>query len=326
MATRGTVATKGHALMFRLSPLRRLTLGLNMGLLLAIALGGGFFAREIVAEIAILAILVIALDLAAGFGGMVSLAHGAIMGVGAYAYALACESGIAPWPAAGLGVIAAGIAGGLIGAVSVRAHGIFFIMATLAFGQMIWAITHASRFLGGDNGLAGVPRAALPFADTGDSRIFAIYALAVLTAVILLAALLLRSGFGRAYEAARDNPLRAAAIGLPVLHLRAAGFALSSAIAGVAGVLMAQHMQFISPGMMVWTASGEALVVLILGGIGTVAGPVLGAAAFVGMKYWSSGWTDHWHLLIGGLLIAVVIAGGRGLYGQLEHWWHRAAG
>ena len=310
--------------MFQLSGLRQYVMASMLGLLGLFAHYGGFYAREIVAEIAILAVLVIALDLAAGFGGMVSLAHGAIMGVGAYGYALACQQGIAPWPAAALGIAAAGLTGGLIGAVAARAQGIFFIMATLAFGQMIWAVTHSSRWTGGDNGLSGVPRPALPFTDPGDSQGFAIYALIVLAAVFVIAATLLRSPFGRAYQAAHENPLRAAAIGLPVLRLRAMGFAASSALAGVAGVLMAQHMQFVSPTMMVWTASGEALVVLILGGIGTLVGAVVGAAGFVLLKYWASGWTDHWHLLIGAVLIAVVMAGGRGIYGQAEHWWRRA--
>lgn len=306
--------------MFRLDGLRVAVMALMLGLLALAAQSGGFFTREIVTEIAILAILVIALDLAAGFGGMVSLAHGAIMGVGAYGYALGCWYGIPPWPAAALGIAAAGLTGGLIGAAAARARGIFFIMATLAFGQMIWAVTHSSGWTGGDNGLSGVPRPALPFASMDGGGAFAIYALAVLAGVFALSALLLNSPFGRALQAMRENPLRAAAIGLDARRIRATGFAASSALAGVAGVLMAQHMQFVSPAMMVWTTSGEALVVLILGGIGTLVGPVVGAAGFVMLKYWASGWTDHWHLLIGAVLIAVVMAGGRGLFGQIEGW------
>ncbi|MFV0410406.1 MAG: branched-chain amino acid ABC transporter permease [Paracoccus sp. (in: a-proteobacteria)] len=306
--------------MFRLTPMRRAAMAMMLAALAAAALSGGYFAQEIVVEIAILAILVIALDLAAGFGGMVSLGHGAIMGVGAYAYAVAGQLGIAPWPAAGLAVAATALIGGLIGAVSARTHGIYFIMATLAFGQMIWALSFGSAWLGGDNGLGGIERAPLPFLTVDSPRVFAIYALALLTLAFTLAAAFLRSPFGRAYQAVHDNPARAAAIGLPPARIRATGFAASSAIAGLAGVLAAQHMQFISPGMMVWTASGEALVVLILGGIGTLVGPLIGAAAFIGLKYWAAGWTDHWHMVIGALLIAVVLAGGRGIWGQIESW------
>lgn len=310
--------------MFRVSALRLSVLLATIAGLALLAGGGGFFMREIVVEIAILAILVIALDVAAGFGGMVSLAHGAIMGVGAYAYALACQAGIPPWPAALTGIAAAGVIGGLIGAVSGRTQGIFFIMATLAFGQMIWSFTFRSDALGGDNGMGGIPRPALPFADSGDPLAFAIYALAALLLTAFIAAAILTRPLGRGLEALRDNPARAAALGLRPLHIRATGFALSSALAGVAGVIAAQHMQFISPEMMVWTASGEALVILILGGIGTWVGPLIGAAAFVALKYWAAGWTDHWHLVIGALLIAVVLAGGRGIYGQAEAWLRRA--
>lgn len=310
--------------MFRLDPMRIALLVLMLAGLEAGAIFGGFFGREIVTEITILAILAISLDLAAGFGGMVSLGHGAIMGLGAYGYALAGQAGLPPWPAAAAGIAAAGIAGGLIGAVAVRMEGIFFIMATLAFGQMIWAFSFTAGWLGGDNGLGGIARPSLPFAGLTDPLSFASYALAILVLVFLLAATILRSPFGRAYQAVHDNPTRAAALGVAPLRVRAVGFAVSSALAGVAGVLAAQHMQFVSPAMMVWTASGEVLVVLILGGIGTLTGPVIGAAVFVGLKYWAAGWTDHWHLVIGFLLIAVVLAGGRGIAGQAEKWWHRA--
>lgn len=312
--------------MFRLSPLR-LTTFLLLVISLALYAGfGGFFAREIVAEIAILAVLAIALDVAAGFGGMVSLAHGAIMGVGAYVYALAGQNGLSPWPASALAIAAAGSTGLLIGLVTGRTQGIYFIMATLAFGQMIWALTFSADWLGGDNGLGSIARPHLPFIDLTDPLSFAFYAIAMVVMVIGLATLFLRSTLGRSLEAVHENPQRAASLGLSTIRVRAIGFALSSALAGFAGVLAAQHMQFISPAMMVWTASGEVLVVLILGGIGTLVGPVLGAAVFVALKYWSAGWTDHWHLIIGAVLIAVVLAGGHGIYGQFERWYRHAVG
>ena len=141
--------------MFQLSGLRQYVMASMLGLLGLFAHYGGFYAREIVAEIAILAILVIALDLAAGFGGMVSLAHGAIMGVGAYGYALANLAGLPAWPAAMVGIGVATMTGGVIGVVSARLTGVFFLMVTLAFGQMIWTLTFRADALGGDNGLAG---------------------------------------------------------------------------------------------------------------------------------------------------------------------------
>ena len=126
---------------------------------------------------------------------------------------------------------------------------------------------------------------------------------------------------GGARRRAANTSLQAralASLGFVPEGIRAHGFAISSMLAGVAGVLAAQHMQFVSPELMVWTASGEVLVVLILGGIGSLSGAVIGAAGFVLLKHWAAGWTDHWHLAIGALLIVVVLAGGRGLSGLLE--------
>ncbi|WBU56811.1 branched-chain amino acid ABC transporter permease [Paracoccus sediminicola] len=304
--------------MFRLSAMRAGAFAATVTGLAIWSLAGGFFAREIVAEIAVLAILVIALDLAAGFGGMVSLAHGAIMGVGAYGYALAAQAGLPVWNASACGIAVAALFGGAMGAICMRTRGIFFIMATLAFGQMAWSFVFRSDALGGDNGLGGVPRPAVPGLETDAPLGFAIYALALLVLVFALTAAFLRSRAGRMLEALRDNPDRAAALGISASRYRIGAFALSSALAGVAGVLAAQHIQFVSPELLVWTASGEALVVLILGGIGTLTGPVIGAACFVLLKHWAAGWTDHWHLVIGALLILVVLAGGRGIYGEFE--------
>ncbi|NHF73510.1 branched-chain amino acid ABC transporter permease [Paracoccus xiamenensis] len=304
--------------MFRLTTIRAATAALVLIALAAWSVHGDYLAREITAEIAILAILVLALDLVAGFGGMVSLAHGAIMGVGAYGYALANLAGLPPWPAALVGIVASTATGGVIGAISARLTGVFFLMVTLAFGQMIWALTFRADALGGDNGLGGIARPALPFVDSNDPLVFALYALLMLLACLLLCVAVLRSPFGHRFQAVHDNPARAAALGFAPERIRAQGFAISSMLAGVAGVLAAQHMQFVSPELMVWTASGEVLVVLILGGIGSVTGAMVGAAGYLLLKHWAAGWTDHWHLAVGLLLIAVVLAGGRGLSGLLE--------
>lgn len=304
--------------MFRLTPIRAALAALVLAALAGWATIGGYLAREIVAEIAILAILALALDLVAGFGGMVSLAHGAIMGVGAYGYALANLAGLPAWPAAMVGIGVATMTGGVIGVVSARLTGVFFLMVTLAFGQMIWTLTFRADALGGDNGLGGIARPPLPFVDSADPLVFALYALLLVVACLALCVAVLRSRFGQRFRAVHDNPTRAASLGFVPEGIRAHGFAISSMLAGVAGVLAAQHMQFVSPELMVWTASGEVLVVLILGGIGSLSGAVIGAAGFVLLKHWAAGWTDHWHLAIGALLIVVVLAGGRGLSGLLE--------
>lgn len=307
--------------MFRHTPLRLVTLALLAAGALAYALTAGYFGLEILAEMAILALLALSLDLVAGFGGMVSLCHGALMGAGAYAYALLTTQGGLSAPlamAAAMGL--AGAAAWLIGAICARTHGIFFIMATLAFGQMGYSYVFESPLFGGDDGLAGIPRLDLSALgiDLNDSQSFAVFCLAVLTLAYGLSVLLLRSGMGRSLVGIRHNEQRMRALGLTVWRVKADAFGLSGALAGAAGALAAQHSLFVSPGLLSWTVSGEALVVVILGGLGTLVGPLVGAAAFVTLKHEVSAYTSHWHLIVGLILIAVVMTGANGLFGWLE--------
>jgi branched-chain amino acid transport system permease protein len=286
----------------------------------------GFYGRELLTEVAIFAMLAVALDLVAGYGGMVSLCHGALYGVGAYAFAAA--SVLLGW-GGGIGMVMAIAAGGLaawvIGAVTARTHGIFFIMASLAIGQMGFVYVFDSPLFGGNDGLPGVMRLDLGAVglDLNDSRTFALACVVLALGAYALAAIVLRSGFGRTLVGIRANEARMRALGLAVWRYKAAAFGLSGAIAGLAGALAAQHTTYVSPGLLHWTVSGEVLILVILGGLGTLVGGVLGAAVFVFVKHEVSGFTDHWHLVVGLVLIATVLAGGRGLYGQLEHLWER---
>ena len=309
--------------MFHQTPARSITLAIVLAGLVAYATFGGFFAREIVIEIAILAILAISLDFVAGFGGMVSLLHGAVMGLSAYGYSvLTAKFGIHPIPAAFAGIFMAATFGAAVAAIASRTSGIFFIMATLAFGQMLYTVIFKSRWLGGDDGMGGIPRfdaswIGLDFNDSLQFAIFAVFGIAVCYGV---AALLLRSAFGRTMCGIHGNEPRMRALGVSTWKHKTAAFAISSAIAGIAGIFAAQHTQYISPELLFWTVSGEVLIVVILGGLGTLVGPVAGAAIFVLLKHEVGNYTDHWHIVIGLLLIVTVMAGGRGIYGQLEHW------
>jgi branched-chain amino acid transport system permease protein len=289
---------------------------------------GGYFARELIVQAAALAILAIGLDFAAGYGGMISLCHGAIFGISAYVFAaMTVLLGLSPLLAFPAAIIAAALFGLAVGTVTSRTRGIFFIMATLAFGEMVHAYVFASAALGGDDGLPGVKR--LDFSAIGvdlqNSLQFTLFALLALALAYAAAALVLRSGFGRALVGIRSNETRMRALGLPVWRYKAAAFAFSAAIAGLAGAITAQHLMFVSPEMLVWTVSGEALVVVILGGLGTLAGPVLGAALFIFLKHEVSTLTDHWHMVVGLVLIATVMSGGRGIFGQIEHYAERSA-
>ncbi|QPC43114.1 branched-chain amino acid ABC transporter permease [Kaustia mangrovi] len=303
--------------------------GIKTAVILALLAGlaayaalGGYFARELVIEIATLAILAISLDMVAGYGGMVSLCHGSIFGLGAYGFAVAATLlGLPPGLALVAGIALGALFGGAVGAVTSRARGIFFIMATLAFGQMVYVLIFDARALGGDDGLPGVPRLDLSAlgVDLQSSLQFALFAIACLGLVYALAAFVLRSGFGRTLCGIHANEARMRALGVPVWQYKANAFALSGAMAGFAGALAAQHTMFVSPEMMVWTVSGEALVIVILGGMGTLVGPAVGAALLILLRHEIASLTNHWHMVIGIVLIVTVLAGGRGLYGQLEH-------
>ena len=310
--------------MFRHTALRYTVLVLLASAALFQAFTAEYFGLEILTEILILAMLVLALDIVAGFGGMVSLCHGALMGVGAYAYAiLSTKAGIAP-PVAMAGAIALTWATGwIIGAICSRSHGIYFIMATLAFGQMAYSYVFEAPVFGGDDGLGGISRLDLSFVgvDLNDSRSFALFCLAVLGAIYGASVLILRSGLGRSLSGVMHNEQRMRALGLTVWRVKADVFGLSGMIAGVAGVLAAQHIMYISPGLLSWTVSGEALVVVILGGLGTLVGPLVGAAAFVVLKHELSAVTTYWHLVVGVILIAVVMSRANGIFGWIEARW-----
>jgi branched-chain amino acid transport system permease protein len=282
---------------------------------------GGSFAKELVIEIAVLAILAISLDFVAGFGGMISLGHGAISGVGAYAFAASnVLYGASPAIAFIAAILCSAVFGTAIGAVTSRTRGIFFIMATLAFGQMAYVLVFDAKALGGDDGMPGISRLDLSAVgvDLQKSIQFAFFCLAMLALTYTLAAGLLRSGFGRTLCGLRENEGRMRALGVAAWEYKAAAFGISGAFAGISGALAAQHTMFVSPELLTWTLSGECLVVVILGGLGTLAGPVLGAAFLILLKHVSSAFTNYWHAIIGLSLIIAVISGGRGIYGGLE--------
>lgn len=307
--------------MFTHTPLRLATLALLAAAALTYALVAGFFGLEILAEIAILAILVIALDLVAGFGGMVSLCHGALLGVGAYAFTVAAnDAGLTALPAMILAIALSTVLAFAIGAVCARSTGIYFIMATLAFGQMAYSFVFQSPLYGGDDGLSGAPRADLTALgiDLSDSRTFAIYAILLVALAYAVAAATLRSGLGRSLVGLHHNEKRMRALGLSVWRAKATAFAISGALAGLAGCLAAQHTQYVSPGLLSWTVSGEALVVVILGGLGTLIGPIIGAVLFVILKHEIAALTPYWHAIVGLILIAVVMSRAQGVFGFIE--------
>jgi len=315
--------------MFRQTWTKTASLAATIGALALYAATGGYFSREIVVEIAVLAILALSLDFVAGFGGMVSLCHGAIFGLGAYAFAVMTAMLDQPTLLAALAAVAVSAVFALaVGAVTANTAGIFFIMATLAFGQMAYVLIFESRTLGGDDGMSGIARFDLSFIglNLNNSLQFALTCLVLLALAYAVLALVLSASFGKALSGIHANEDRMRALGLSAWRHKAVAFGISGAVAGVAGVLAAQHTQFVSPELLFWTVSGEVLVVVILGGLGTLVGPVIGAALLVLLKHEVSAYTDHWHMVVGAVLIATVLAGGRGIYGQAEHMLARRSG
>jgi branched-chain amino acid transport system permease protein len=299
-----------------------------------------YFGHEILAEVIIFAILAISLDVVAGYGGMVSLGHGALFGVGAYVYAMfSLQWNLPPLLALLPACLAAGAAALAVGALTSRTHGIFFIMITLAIGEMGHEFFFQSKRFGGDDGLAGIPRPDLTGLgiDLVDPASFSMLLLVVLAAVFLLTAHLLRSPFGATLQGLHANEGRMRALGLPTTRYKAAAMGASGLIAGLAGALAAMHAQFISPSMLSWQTSGEVLIMVILGGLGSLVGAVIGAIVVVTFKRYDvagliaehspcdicTAGGDYWHFWLGALLILVVVTRSNGVAGVLEAAQHR---
>ena len=278
----------------------------------------GYAGEDRLGEIAVWAIFAMSLDLLVGYAGLVSLGHALFFGLGAYAMAsLALFLKGSPSLALLAGVVTAGLSALAIGAIVVRLAGVFFIMITLAFGQMGWAYFLRARAFGGIGGMSGVRqidlgRLGLDLANPADFALIAIIAAAL---VYLLLALITASPFGRMLVALHQNEHRARALGLPVQRYKLAAFALAGALAGFAGGLQAQRTGFVSPELLVWTTSGEVLIMVILGGLGTLVGPVAGAAIWVVLRHILSDMTAYWMMAMGLFFIAVVLFAGGGLMG-----------
>ena len=314
-------------------PLQLPVAGLLAAVAVAAWIGADFFGMELLAEIAILAIFAMSLDLLVGVTGMVSLGHAGFLALGAYATAAATV--LWGWPpAVALAfsvVVAAALAVG-VGLFVTRLTGVFFIMITLAIGQMFYAYFFKARAFGGDNGMAGTPRFDLDALglDSGDSAVFA--ALVLVTAALVYLALLLltRSPFGMMLNAIHQNEGRLASLGCPVRRYKLAAFGVAGATAGLAGALMAQHTGFVSPDLAFWTLSGEALIIVIIGGSGSLVGAAGGAALFILLRdslssgaFWKSlalpaALAGHWKLVMGLFYITVVLVARDGLYGRLS--------
>lgn len=271
------------------------------------------------ARMLILALAALSLDFLVGQGALVSFGHAAYLGIGAYAVVLISMVGIDDLLVQALtAALVAALFAALTGYVSLRASGVYHIMSTLAFAQMLYFLFVSLSALGGDDGYTLSNRSEL-FGAPHLTRDVPFYylCLVVLVLAYLMLARIAGSRFGRVLNAVRQNPLRARALGFRPLPSQLAACVIAGAIASLAGVLLANQSEFVSPTFMSWQRSGELLVMTILGGIGSLWGAVLGAIVYLALEEALSLVTDQTHLIIGPLLVAVALFGRRGLAGAL---------
>jgi len=268
-------------------------------------------------RVMIFAIAVLGLDLIVGYGALVSFGHAAFIGIGAYAVGILAAHGLGDALVALPVALGAAVLFALAtGALSLRTHGVYFIMITLAFGQMAFFTASSLAPYGGDDGLTIRARdtvAGLPLL-AGDRALYYV-ALACLLGCYALCRALVVSRFGRVFRGARQNSVRVAALGFDVYRYQLVAYAISGALGGLAGFLLANETEFVSPAYMSWQRSGELIIMVLLGGLGRLHGAIIGAIAFILIEEWLSGVTEHWKMIFGPFLVAVVLFGRGGLIG-----------
>jgi branched-chain amino acid transport system permease protein len=278
------------------------------------AIGQPFYT-VLASRILIFALAASSLNLLIGFGGMVSFGHAAFFGTGAYTVAILMVHGIGSawiaWPAA---VIVSALAAAGIGAISLHTRGVYFIMITLAFAQMIYYVFVSLKTYGGDDGLSLPGRSTLGLGlDLKSDMMFYYVVLALVAMTMWLLGRLVNARFGRVLQAIRENESRAAAIGVPVYRYQLVCFAIGGAMAGLAGALAVNQSGLASPNLLYWTQSGMLMIMVILGGVGFLYGGVLGAAVLLLLEEVLSDFTIYWQLGVGVVLLAIVLYAPNGL-------------
>jgi branched-chain amino acid transport system permease protein len=281
------------------------------------------YLLDLATRMIVYAVAVIALDLLVGYGGLISFGHAAFIGLGAYAVGILSAEGISDaviaLPAA---VVVSMLFAWLTGIVCLRTKGVYFIMITLAFGQMMYFIATSLALYGGDNGLSIAARntiAGWPLLK-GD-RAFYYFCLLCLLATYLFCRALVASRFGRVLRGAKENPVRMATIGFTVRRFQLVAYVIAGGLGGLSGFLLANSTEFIAPTYMSWQQSGELLVMVILGGVGTLDGAILGTAVYLIAEDLLSGMTENWQVIFGPLLVFVILFARGGLVSLRTRRW-----
>ncbi|MEY9364157.1 branched-chain amino acid transport system permease protein [Bradyrhizobium yuanmingense] len=282
-------------------------------------LTGNVFILTLFTRIVILALAAASLNLIMGFAGLMSFGHAAYLGIGGYAVGMLAQEGVGSgfiqFPVA---VAASAIYALVIGALSLRTRGVYFIMITLAFAQMAYYVASGLARYGGDDGLTIYKRSDFSgLIDLGNRTQFYYLCLACLFGVMLLIWRIVNSRFGLVVQGLRSNEQRMQAIGFPAKRYQLVCFVISGTMCGLAGALLANNTDFVSPAVMYWTRSGDLMVMVILGGMGTLFGPVMGAVVFLLLEELLSQITEYWALILGPLLLLIVLFGRGGIMGAL---------
>ncbi len=295
-----------------------------LALLLALPLAaysvGDTFYVGMATRVLVFALAASSLNLILGFGGMVSFGHAAFLGIGAYSVAILMQNGIASaWIAWPLAILLTALVSLLIGWISLRTQGVYFIMITLAFAQMLYYLVISLKAYGGDDGLSLAAKSSIGWGLDLSIDVHLYYlSLGALVMAIVFMVRLLNARFGHALQAIRENEVRMTALGFAVFRYKLAAFTLAGAVAGLAGVLFANLNGFVSPAMMQWSQSGMLMVMVILGGVGHLYGGVIGAIAFLLLEEFLSHYTMHWQLSLGAVLLAVVLFAPNGITSLLK--------
>jgi branched-chain amino acid transport system permease protein len=287
---------------------------------LYVELANDRFLLTLFTRIVILALAAVSLNLILGFGGMMSFGHAAYLGIGGYAVGMLAHeevySGFIQWPVA---LAASALFALVIGALCLRTRGVYFIMITLAFAQMAYYIISGISRYGGDDGLTIYERSKFVWPiDLSNAVQFYYICLVLLYGAIYLVWRLVNSRFGLVVQGARSNDVRMRAIGFPTYRYKLVCFVIAGTLCGLAGALLANHTDFVSPAIMYWTRSGDLIIMVVLGGMGSVAGPVFGAVALLILEEALSGITEYWQIILGPLLLLVVLFARGGIDGLLH--------
>jgi branched-chain amino acid transport system permease protein len=286
------------------------------------ALTGDTFAMTLFTRVLILALAAVSLNLIMGYGGMVSFGHAAYLGLGGYAVGILAKEGIGSgfvqWPAA---IAVSALFALVVGALSLRTRGVYFIMITLAFAQMAYYVAIGLDRYGGDDGLTIYKRSRFGVIELNNKTLFYYLCFALLLASIYLVSRIVNSRFGLVIQGARSNERRMRAIGFPVFRYKLVCFVIAGALCGLAGALLATHTSFISPAMMFWTRSGDLMVMVVLGGLATPFGPLIGTVTYLLLEEALSRVTEYPGLFLGPALLLVAIY----LHGGVESLFERRA-